>query len=44
MKDLQQSIINITATLQIQAHRGNTDAEFILKHLPDISKFKRGNI
>jgi hypothetical protein len=39
--EAQQAIINITATMQVQARRGNTEAEFILKHLPDITKFKR---
>jgi hypothetical protein len=41
MKEIQQSIINIHNTLTIQAHKGNTEAEFILKHLPDITRFKR---
>jgi len=41
MAELNNAIINIHNTLTIQAHRGNSDAEFVLKHLPDISKFKR---
>jgi len=44
MAELNNAILNIHNTMQIQAQRGNSDAEFVMKHLPDVRKLKRGDI
>lgn len=38
MAELKDAIKNIHDTMQIQAQRGNTDAEFVLKHLPELRR------
>lgn len=38
MKELRQAISNIRSTMRIQSARGNTDADFILKHLPEVRR------
>lgn len=38
MKELNEAVRNITRTMRLQRLKGNTDADFILKHLPEVRR------